>query len=226
MKINKYLISWLLILFGVSVFKTQAQNIEDEAPIFKRINPLTVQKSFQFSVRPGYYTPIEGTSSYINEAGIKPIAISFEIVQPQKYSIGFDINQQYFQQYKPRAIYDYAGSIISTAQMRTINNVSVTGNYSRYFAKIENKIRPYAQMGVGIMRVGYNTYWAYIEDKKINYRPTIAPAFGIKINSDQENNWVLEAKIKYIFTPFKYDFISSVNYLAIDLALGFRWWDE
>jgi outer membrane protein W len=215
-----------IILVFIIGTKLYAQNIEEEIPVFKIINPITIKKSYQLSFRPSYFKPLGGTRSYISSNEIKPLNFSFEIVQPKEYSIGVDIGQQYFSQYKAREVYDYDGTIISTAQMRTIKNTPIVFTYSKYFSNIENTFRPYAQLGLGIVHIAYKNYWGYILDDKTRIAPSIAPAIGFKLNLDESNNWVIDGKVKYIIAPFKYDFISKLNYLVIDLSLGFRWWDE
>ena len=203
-----------------------AQENEEIIPLYKTINQLTIKKSYQISVRPSYFIPMPGTSSYISNGGSKPLSISFDIVQPQKYSIGIEISHQYFQEYKPRAVYEYDGTLISTAQMRTLANTPILFNYTQYVTTIDQTFRPYLQMGAGITHVNYNNYWGYIEDPKKRWAPTASPALGFKLNIDKKSNWLIDSKLKYIIAPFKYDFINKLNYLAVDVSLGYRWWKD
>ncbi len=224
---NKTTILLIGLLFYVFLNNTFCQEIEEIGeviPIYKKVNQLTVQKSYQISLRPSYFSPLAGTKSYIKNTEFEPFGLSFDIVQPQKYSIGFELSHQYFQEYKPRAVYDYDGTLISTAQMRTITNMPIFINYSKYFTKADATIRPYAQIGGGVVRIHYNTFWGYIEDEKIRWAPSLSPAIGFKINLDKSNNWLIDSKLKYIIAPFKYDFINKLNYLSFDVSIGFRWW--
>jgi hypothetical protein len=227
-KMKKYNYYFILIFSFVSLISQSlfSQEIEEDIPLFKKIEPITVQNSYQFSVRPSYLWPLGGTSSYINKAEFKLINLSFEIIKPSDYSIGIEIGQHYFTQTLPRATYDYDGTLVSATQIRTINNIPLVFNYAKYWGAVDKAIRPYGQIGIGVVNINYKTYWGYILDQKIRYAPIASPAFGVKINLDKSNNWVLDARLKYMIAPFKYDFISKLNYLSLDVSLGFRWWDE
>jgi OmpW family len=226
MKKPLYCLFLFLGLIGQFSNTSYSQEIEDEIPVYKIIEPITVQKSYQISVRPSYLLPLNGTKSYINKAEIKFNNISFEINNPKNYSIGIEIGQHYFRQNIPRATYDYDGTLVSSMQTRTTNNTPLTLIYSKYYTPATNAIRPYLQMGAGAVKINYKNYWGYVLDEKIRYAPLLAPAVGVKIKLDKTNYWVLDARIKYMLAPFKYDFISKFNYLSLDLSLGFRWWDE
>ncbi len=110
--------------------------------------------------------------------------------------------------------------------MRTMNNFPIAFTYSKYFKGIDKIIRPYAQLGLGAIKINYINYWGYLIDEKKRWAPLGMASVGVKINLDEAGNWVLDSKIKYQIAPFQYDFISSVNYLAFDIGIGFRWWDE
>jgi hypothetical protein len=199
---------------------------EEEIPILVEINPLIRNISYQMSFRPGYFTPLSGSKSYISAGDFQPLGLSFEVVMPKKYSIGVELNHQYFKQYHSRETYDYDGTLISTAQVRTLKLTSLSFFGNKYFANIDKRIRPYMQLGLGILKVNYIAYWGYLPDDRLRYKPLITPAIGLKLNLDKSNNWILETKIKYQYAPFKYDFISNISYLAADISLGFRWWKE
>lgn len=222
-KKSTLLLLYLFIGVFISVF---AQENEEIIPLYKEINQFTQKKSYQISLRPSYFIPMPGTSSYISLGGSKPLSISFDIVQPQNYSMGVEISHQYFQEYKPRTTYDYDGTLISTAQMRTMTTTPILLNYTRYFSPIENTFRPYLQLAGGITNINYNTYWGYIEDPKKRWAPTASPAIGFKLNLDKKNNWLIDSKLKYIIAPFKYDFINKLNYLVVDVSLGYRWFKD
>jgi hypothetical protein len=223
---KKVYIYGLFTLFAFS-YKLQAQITEtDSIPVFVEINPLIKKISFQLSYRPAYFMPLSGTKTYISDGRRQFFGLSFEVVMPKKYSFGIEINHQYFQQYKARETYDYDGTIISTVQIRTLTLTALTIFANKYFAEIEKPFRPYAQIGIGACKINYLTYWGYSPDERIRYRPTVAPAFGLKINLDKTNTWVIDTKIKYQYAPFAYDFISKINYLSADISLAFRWWKE
>jgi hypothetical protein len=232
MKINNYnylKLSMLLLFFSTNsqLFAQEIDGkIEEEIPVYKITNPMLRQNSYQLSIRPGYYLPVGGTSSYISIAGVKPLTIGFEIVTPQKYSYGVEIGHQYYQQYKPRATYDYDGTIISTSQVRTMTINPFILTFNKHFASVEKSIRPYFQMGLGISRINYIAYWGFSVDQKKRIAPMAAPAIGVKINLDKSYNWVIDSKIKYQIASFQYDFISRVNYLSADVSLAFRWWKD
>ena len=224
----------LAIFIGISncLFSQEievTEKIEEDGlvvPIYKMINPMIRQNSFQLSLRPGYCMPLAGTSSYISSAGVKPLTIGFEIVTPKKNSYGIEIGHQYYQQYKPRATYDYDGTLISTAQVRTMTINPLVFTINKHFTSVEKSIRPYFQMGAGLSRINYLAYWGYSIDQKKRWAPMAVPAIGIKINLDKNYNWLIDSKIIYQIAPFQYDFISRVNYLSADVSLAFRWWKE
>lgn len=216
----------LIFLFSAKILVSFSQEIEQEIPIFKEINPLTRQVSYQVTYRPAYFIPLSGTSSYINNGGINAIGFSFEYVLPKDWSFGLETGKQYFKKYYPRFTYDYDGTYISSAQMRTMRLIPLNFFANKYYANIDKTIRPYLQLGLGLTHVKYLTYWGYSPDEKNKWTPTLAPAIGLKVNLDETSIWVIDARVKYQIAPFKYDFISRINYFSADLSIGFRWWQE
>jgi hypothetical protein len=227
-EIRKHAIVLLLGIIQIFIFGHSAncQENDEELPVFKAICPLVRQNSYQISYRPAYYLPLQGTNTYISNGRINPIGLSFEIVMPNKYSFGIETGQQYYQEYKPRDIYDYDGSIYSTSQVRTLKLNPFLFTTNKHFTKIESNFRPYAQLGLGICSINYVNYWGYLIDEKKRWNPMAMPAIGLKINLDNTYTWVIDTKIKYQIAPFQYDFISKVNYFSADISLAFRWWKE
>lgn len=213
-----------LLLFFCICNPLFSQEIEEDVPVYKIINPMLRQNSFQLSIRPGYYLPLSGTSSYISNAVLEPLTIGFEIVTPIKYSYGIELSHQYYQQYKPRATYDYDGTIISTSQVRTLTVNPLIFTFNKHFTSVNKSIRPYFQIGLGLSKINYITFWGYSIDQKKRITSMGTTAIGVKINLDKSYNWVIDSKIKYQIAPFLYDFITKVNYLSADVSLAFRWW--
>lgn len=213
-------------LFSQEIEQEIKEESGEEIPVLVEINPLIRNISFQFSFRPAYFSPFSGSKSYISIGDMQPFGISFEVVLPKKYSFGVELNHQYYKQYHARETYDYDGTLISTTQVRTLTLTPLSFFANKYFTNIEKGVRPYVQLGLGILKVNYIAYWGNLPDDRLRFKPLIVPAFGLKINLDKSNNWVLDTKIKYQYAPFKYDFISGISYFAADVSLGFRWWKD
>jgi opacity protein-like surface antigen len=203
--------------------KPDSNSIDIPTAVVKR-SFLKERSSLQLSAMAGYVLPSAGTNTYISIGAFQPVGINLQFNLAQKYGLGVELSHNYLQQKRNRAVYYYDGSVAASNQSRTLAFQPLMVYGMRYLNPVEKQLRPYVLAGLGAMRINYINYWGIFEDPKKRIKPAITAGMGFKLSVDENQYWVLEGKVKYTYAPFKYDFITAVNYIGIDLLLGIRWW--
>ncbi|GAA4453923.1 hypothetical protein GCM10023189_19730 [Nibrella saemangeumensis] len=213
-----------MLLLAVPVTLALAQDDYIGAPRVSFETPFNRYVTFNISAHYGVAIPMGTQTDYINRISPTNAVMQLEWMFPQRFSLGLKSGYQYTQQRLGRQVYQFDTETVSAVQTRTLTMIPALATAAFYFTDNAAAFRPYVQIGGGVARVNYTTFWGTLADQQANFRGAIAPAVGFKLFGRREGGLGLDVQAQYQQVFFKYNEINNSQNLLLSAGLTYRWY--
>ncbi|GAB3181724.1 hypothetical protein GCM10027291_51500 [Telluribacter humicola] len=210
----------LVLVTSAQVLAQQGSNLYDLPSPYERYT------HYLATARVGAAIPIGAfADEYIDKASVQNYSLSVEWILRNKFSVGGEVGQNYFQQRLPRQLYQLGEQEVSAVQTRTLTQYPIQGFVNYHFSGPGAMVRPYVQLSAGGSFVDYTLYWGNLSDQQQKFSFTYGVGAGTRVLFKRDGSMGVDLRVKYSQTPFSYDYVTSgIPALNASVGLFYRWW--
>lgn len=215
-KLLKNIFTWLALLLPcVSLAQEK---------LYKVASPYERYTSYAVTLRGGLGLPMAGLKDYIDQSSLKNYSISGEFVLKNRLSFGATLGYNYFKKQVPRQVYHFNNTDVSAVQTRTLTNYSLLATGSYHLANINAPLRPYIQVGIGLVQINYVNYFGILSDSDTGFRLQVRPTAGVRLLFGKDGKVGSDAQVSLAYSPYEYDYMKNYAALSVSVGLYYRWW--
>jgi|WetSurMetagenome_2_1015567.scaffolds.fasta_scaffold49966_2 hypothetical protein len=154
---------------------------------------------------------------FISPSSFRGATFSYSKFVKPGVTLGFELGYNVFYEKKPFDTYTTGNFSYSGSQWRYSNNIPLLFT-AAYYLNTEDKISPFASLGVGTMYIGRKTDFGSYSFNNDVWQFAMKPELGIIYNTEGAS---LSLSSKYYY-GFKGSDLPSQSYLTINIGLVFR----
>lgn len=222
---KKLMVVLLLTLGGVA--EAFAQQVIERPQLFKRPSPYERYTTYRVSLTGGLSMPMSTFQTYMSQSTLRNYQLSMEFVFPTNHlSLGISAGSTFFKHRLPREVLVFDDGAISAVQTRTFSAypVMLTGSY--HLAKVNAPVRPYVQVGAGVVFANLINYYGSLPTGDDGFKAAAQIGAGVRILPKKEGKLGIEVGAHYQYLPFRWESegISDASTLNLRAGIFYRWW--
>ncbi|MCW3467369.1 porin family protein [Chitinophaga nivalis] len=199
--------NWIMIFAGC--FAAQAVSAQYRPPLSVDINYSIAQ-------------PLGSLKDYSNKTSFRGWSAGLQYMLNDQLSVGIRSGFQDFYERLPRAVYPDKSGAVSAVQSRTLQTIPIQATVGYAFTKPDKAVIPYANLGIGAANMNYEKYWGEFVEKDNSWQFLISPEIGINVPLGQASPVMFNAGIRYNYSPYKYNDITSYNTIQGNIGVKYH----
>lgn len=145
--------------------------------------------------------PLSNTD-FVNQVSARGFKFGYREMINERIFGGIDFTNTTYDSYEPRKTYTSGTSAITTDLYNYAYSYGLTLSFD-YFFKIEQKLMPYAGLGVGASYINYSQYFNVYSNKYDSWGVLVRPQAGVIYRLKEDAGWALQAAVHYDYSSAK-----------------------
>jgi outer membrane protein len=189
------------------------------AGVLSASNAIAQEGFFSIQYTMGFGTG--NTGDFISTGSFRGITFEYKKMVKPNLAVGVDGGWSVFYERRPYATYVDGNAALSGVQYRYQSIVPLFASASYYFAGQEDKIRPYAGLGVGTLfsKRELDMGLFYVDDESWHF--AFRPETGIVLNASPNTDFMMNVRYAY---GLKTNDTPAQEYVSIYVGAVFKIW--
>lgn len=145
--------------------------------------------------------PISNTD-YVSQVSARGFKFGYREMISEKLFGGVDFNNTTYNRHKPRQTYYNGTSAITTDVFNYAYSYGLTLSVD-YFFKTEQRLMPYAGLGIGASYISYRQYFNVYRNENDSWGVLLRPQGGILFRVKEDSGWAFQAALHYDYSSTK-----------------------
>ncbi|MEP2667970.1 MAG: hypothetical protein ABJH04_03185 [Cyclobacteriaceae bacterium] len=172
-----------------------------------------------YSVALDVNVPLSNTD-YVDGVSARGFKLGYREMINERVFGGVDFTNSTYTKYIPRQTYDNGTNAITTDLYNYAYSYGLTLSFD-YFFKIEQKLMPYAGLGVGASYLSYRQFYNVYSSQDDNWGVLVRPQGGLLYKLKEDARWAFLAGIHYDYSSAKSkDFgLGAFNNMGVQVGI-------
>lgn len=166
-----------------------------------------------------------GNTDYVNRVSARGFKLGYREMINEKLFGGVDFTNSTYTRHVPRQTYTNGTNALTTDLLNYAYSYGLTLSFD-YFFNTEQKLMPYAGLGVGASYMNYRQFFNVYSKQNENWGVLVRPQGGVLYKLKEDSRWAFLAGVHYDYSSAKSkDFgLDAFNNIGVQVGVIMLEW--